>query len=202
MLARATVLPVLIGAPMCSNADAERAVVAFVAFMGHIADMASSHRTQSGKRPPQISKAVAAVERTAAARVVSLISAGSRSSRETVELVNSKGERLTLPNALTDVVYRAAELLADGTPVAVLPEEAMLSTQDAAEFLNVSRQYLVRLVDAGELPAVKVGSHRRLRVLDVMAFKEGRDAKRSTALDRLSQLTEEVGGYELGAKSR
>jgi excisionase family DNA binding protein len=202
VLLRATVLLVLTGAPMCSNAGAERAVVAFVAFMGHIAGMPSSHRTPSGKRPPHVSKAVAAVERTAAARVVSLMSAGSRSRREMVELVNSKGERLKLPNALTEVVYRAAELLADGTPVAVLPEEDMVSTQDAAELLNVSRQYLVRLVDAGELPAVKVGSHRRLRVPDVMAFKESRDAKRSRALDRLSQLTEEVGGYELGVKSR
>jgi excisionase family DNA binding protein len=119
-----------------------------------------------------------------------------------VELVNSKGERLKLPNALTEVVYRAAELLADGRPVAVLPEEDMVSTQDAAVLLNVSRQYLVRLVDTGELPAVKVGSHRRLRVPDVMAFKQSRDAKRTSALDRLSQLSEEVGGYELGVKPR
>ncbi|WP_283963133.1 excisionase family DNA-binding protein [Sinorhizobium sp. 6-117] len=84
----------------------------------------------------------------------------------------------------------------------VLPDEEMLSTQAAADILNVSRQYLVRLVDNGELPAEKVGSHRRLRATDVAAFKAARDAKRSSALDRLTSLSEDVGGYELESKRR
>ncbi len=92
-------------------------------------------------------------------------------------------------------MHRAAELLAEGRPVIVLPDEEMLSTQAAADLLNVSRQYLVRIVDAGELPAVKVGSHRRLRAADVVAFKAVRDAKRRSALDRLTALSEELGGY-------
>lgn len=86
--------------------------------------------------------------------------------------------------------------------MAVLPEEEMLSTQAAADILNVSRQYLVRLVDAGELPAELVGSHRRLRATDVAAFKAARDAKRSLALDRLASLSEDVDGYQLGNKPR
>ncbi|WP_223844141.1 excisionase family DNA-binding protein [Rhizobium gallicum] len=53
----------------------------------------------------------------------------------------------------------------------------MLSTQAAADILNGSRQYLVRSVDAGELPAEKVGSHRRLRVAEIAAFKAPRGAK-------------------------
>ena len=99
-------------------------------------------------------------------------------------------------------MYRAAELLAEGRPVAVLPDEEMLTTQAAADLLNVSRQYLVRLVDSGELPAVWVGSHRRLRAADVAAFKTARDARRTSALDRLVALSEEVGGYAIGSKSR
>ncbi|MDK1390072.1 excisionase family DNA-binding protein [Sinorhizobium sp. 8-89] len=79
-------------------------------------------------------------------------------------------------------MYQAAALLAEGRPVAVLPDEEMLSTQAAADILNVSRQYLVRSVDAGELPAEKIGSHRRLRATDVAAFKATRDAKRALAL--------------------
>jgi excisionase family DNA binding protein len=72
----------------------------------------------------------------------------------------------------------------------------------AADILNISRQYLVRLVDTGELAGEKVGSHRRLRAADVAAFKAVRDAKRTSALDRLSSLSEDAGGYELEIKQR
>ena len=119
-----------------------------------------------------------------------------------LQVVDLKGQRLELPTTLTDVMYRAAELLAKGRPVAVLPEEEMLSTQEAADLLNVSRQYLVRLVDAGELAAVKVGSHRRLRVAELVAFKAARDAKRTSALDRLTELSEEAGSYAIDTKQR
>jgi excisionase family DNA binding protein len=61
---------------------------------------------------------------------------------------------------------------------------------------------LVRLVDAGELPAVMVGSHRRLRAADVTAFKAARDAGRRAALDRLAELSEDVGGDAVAAKPR
>jgi len=60
------------------------------------------------------------------------------------------------------------------------------------------RQYVVRLVDRGALPAVKVGSHRRLRARDVEAYKAERDTERDTALDRLAAMSEEIGGYGLG----
>jgi excisionase family DNA binding protein len=105
-----------------------------------------------------------------------------------------------VPTALTEVMYRSAKLLAEGRRVAVLPNEGMLSTQEAADLLNISRQYLIRLVDAGELPAEKIGSHRRLRVADVVAFKAKRDAKRASALDRLTELSEDIAGYERDAK--
>lgn len=82
--------------------------------------------------------------------------------------------------------------------MALMPEEDLLSTQEAADLLNVSRQYLVRLVDGGQLPAVKVGRHRRMRPSDVAAYKAKRDARRCADLDRLVALSEEVGGYDLG----
>jgi excisionase family DNA binding protein len=94
----------------------------------------------------------------------------------------------------------AAAFLAEGRMVTVLPEEEMLSMRAAADILNVSRRYLVRLIDAGELPAEKVGSHRRLRATDIAAFKAHRDARRASALDRLTSLSEDAGGYELESK--
>jgi excisionase family DNA binding protein len=177
-------------------------VVAFVAFARHIASMPVSPRTSSGKKQPRSSEAVPALERTAAARIAALLSPKSAKGRGMLQVVDPKGQRLELPTTLTDVMYRAAELLAKGRPVAVLPEEEMLSTQEAADLLNVSRQYLVRLVDAGELAAVKVGSHRRLRVAEIVAFKAARDAKRTSTLDRLTAFSEEAGGYAIDKKRR
>ena len=177
-------------------------MVAFVAFARHIAIMPVSPRTSSGKKQPRSSEAVPALERTAAARIAALLSPKSAKGRGMLQVVDPKGRRLELPTTLTDVMYRAAELLAKGRAVAVLPKEEMLSTQEAADLLNVSRQYLVRLVDAGELAAVKVGSHRRLRVAEIVAFKAARDAKRASALDRLTGLSEEAGGYAIDTKRR
>ncbi len=170
--------------------------------MSHIDVMAATNRTLSHKRPRKTSQAIPLLERTAAARVASLLLSNATKRRGSVQVMNANGERLELPDVLTDVMYRAAELLAEGRPVTVLPDEEMLSTQAAADILNVSRQYLVRLVDAGEITAEKVGSHRRLRATDVASFKTARDAKRTSALDRLSSLSEDVGGYDLGSKPR
>jgi len=152
--------------------------------------------------PPDTAKAIPARERTAAARIAALLSSAPATERRPVAVVDAEGERVEVPAALTAIIYRAAELIAEGHPVAVMSDDEVLSTQDAADLLNVSRQYLVRLVDAGELPAQKVGSHRRLRLADVLAFKAQRDAKRTSALDRLTTLSEDAGGYALEDKSR
>jgi excisionase family DNA binding protein len=168
--------------------------------MRHIVGMAVSHRTSSNKNSLKTLNAVPAPERSAAARVASLLLANSKKQQGIIQVIDADGERMEVPHVLAEAMYQAAALLAEGRLVAVLPEEEILSTQVAADILNVSRQYLVRLIDAGELPAEKVGSHRRLRATDVAAFKAHRDARRASALDRLTSLSEDVGGYELGNK--
>jgi excisionase family DNA binding protein len=79
----------------------------------------------------------------------------------------------------------------------VVPVGREVTTQQAANVLNVSRQYLVRLLDDGRIPFRKTGKHRRLRIEDVLSFKEGRDAERRTSLRELSRLTQELGGYDV-----
>lgn len=92
------------------------------------------------------------------------------------------------------LLERIAQAMARGDAVAVVPVGRDLTTQQAANLLNVSR-YLVRLVDEGRIPAGKTGKRRRLRLADVLAFKEKRDRARRAGLRALTRATEAAGGY-------
>ena len=72
-------------------------------------------------------------------------------------------------------------------------DDTELTTQEVADFLNVSRQYVVQLLDQGAIPHTKVGTHRRVRFGDLQAYKEIRDGQRRTVLARLS---EDLGMYD------
>lgn len=112
------------------------------------------------------------------------------------QLVGPQGERISLPPSVFHVLERVIEVLARGDAITVVPVGKQLTTQQAADLLNVSRQYLVRLLDEDRLPYTRTGKHRRLRIEDVLAFKEKRDQERGAALDELTQLSEELGGYD------
>jgi excisionase family DNA binding protein len=71
-----------------------------------------------------------------------------------------------------------------------------ITLQQAADLLNVSRQYLVRLLDQGRIPCTKVGRRRAVPVADVLRFKAKRDQERKATLGELTGLSEECGGYE------
>lgn len=116
--------------------------------------------------------------------------------RASYRLVGPTGEELELPESMFHVLARVAEVLARGDSLTIVPVGRELTTQQAADLLNVSRQYLVRLLDQGRIPFSKTGRHRRLRIEDVLAFKRDRDRARAHHLDDLVQLSEEVGGYD------
>jgi excisionase family DNA binding protein len=116
------------------------------------------------------------------------------------QLVGPDGKATLVPESVFYVLERVAGLLARGDSVTVVPVGKELTTQQAANLLNVSRQYLVRLLDEGRIPCHRTGTHRRLRIEDVLAFKEKRDKDRRARLRELSRLTQEYGGYDAELK--
>jgi len=118
---------------------------------------------------------------------------GRRSARP--RLVGPSGEEIELPETLFRVLRQAVHHLLEGDSVAIAPVHSRLTTQQAADFLNVSRPYLIRLLDAGEIPYTKTGTHRRIQLGDLVAYKEERDAQRRQGLARLTQMSQELGLY-------
>ena len=112
------------------------------------------------------------------------------------QLVGPDGNTLPLPAPVFQLLSHVVDVLARGDAITIVPVGKELTTQQAANVLNLSRQYLVRLLDEGRIPYTRTGKHRRLRVEDVIAFKQMRDRERRAKLDDLAQLSEDAGGYD------
>lgn len=110
-------------------------------------------------------------------------------------LVGPNGETIELPSSAFRLLHGLVHHLARGRAVSLVPVDKEMTTQQAADILNVSRPYLVQLLDEGVIPHSKTGRHHRVRFDDLMAFKERRDAERRTALRELTQLNQELGLY-------
>jgi excisionase family DNA binding protein len=93
-----------------------------------------------------------------------------------------------------DVAPGTLNSILGGDSITVVPVGREVTTQQAADLLNVSRQYLVRLLDEGRIPFRKTGKHRRIRIEDVLAFKESRDKDRRAGLRGIEPFRQNVGG--------
>jgi excisionase family DNA binding protein len=102
------------------------------------------------------------------------------------------GVSVELPPAVTRLVLDLLLFVSKGEAVTIVPFGAELSTQEAADLLNVSRPFLVKLIEHKEIPHHKVGTHRRVRAEDLFAYKRRRDSKRNDALNRLAELGQEI----------
>jgi excisionase family DNA binding protein len=110
-----------------------------------------------------------------------------------LRLKNGSGEVVVdLPPAVSKMVLDLLMLISRGEAVTLLPFGAELTTQQAADILNVSRPFLVKLIEKKDIPCHRVGRHRRISAEHLFKYKKHRDAARREALDKLAQLGEEI----------
>ena len=83
-----------------------------------------------------------------------------------------------------------------GKAVSIVPEHQQLTSQRAANLLGVSRPFMVRLLEEGELPFHMIGSHRRVYLKDLLAYQKRRDAERHDAINRMARMELEAGTYD------
>lgn len=105
--------------------------------------------------------------------------------------VRMDGHDLILPRQALTLLRDLLAEMAQGHAVTVVPTHAELTSQEAANLLNVSRPYLVKLLEEGKLPFTKVGTHRRIRYQDLVAYKQQRDQQSAALLDELTQQAQD-----------
>ncbi|MBL8905506.1 MAG: excisionase family DNA-binding protein [Rhizobiales bacterium] len=122
-----------------------------------------------------------------------LLSAGSESELH-VKLAD--GQELVLPGAAARLLRRLLTEMSKGNAVTLIPVHAELTTQEAADFLNVSRPHLIAILKKGELRFHMVGTHRRVRFADLIAYQNKFEARRNAAMEELAAQAQELGmGY-------
>ncbi len=113
-----------------------------------------------------------------------------------LKLIGAGGKEIALPDSILRLVYEAMVSAASGKRLRLVEEDEEVSPEKAAEFLQVSRPYLVRLLDNGEIPFHYVGTHRRITMSDLIEYKRKRKTKSKDALQRMTELSEEMGLYD------
>jgi excisionase family DNA binding protein len=106
------------------------------------------------------------------------------------------GGTVTVPESLLRVLQEVVPLLLEGKSVSIIASDEELTTQQAADILNVSRQHVVNLITAGEFPAHKAGTHRRIALQDLLEYRDRQRASQEAALDELARLSLEEGMYD------
>jgi len=107
-----------------------------------------------------------------------------------------QAEPIELPAGAVALLMDILEAMAAGRGVTIIPENVELTTVQAAEVLNVSRPFLIKLLEEDKIPYRKVGKHRRIRIEDVMSYKTAIDQEREAALDQLvAEAQEQDMGY-------
>jgi len=116
--------------------------------------------------------------------------------RVRIEMDGEQEETISIPLAALRLLADILAEMANGNAVTLVPVHAELTTQQAADLLNVSRPFVIEQMEKGAIPHRKVGTHRRVLFSDLMTYKQAMDQNRLKALKQLSALDQELGlGY-------
>jgi len=132
-----------------------------------------------------------AVDSRNAAALLRILEAQSQATgRVDLDLASIDGNHktITLTPKMVEALLEFLGLLSSGQGFTLVPLDVDLTTQEAADHLNVSRPYLIKLLEEEKIPYVTVGRHRRIRAADLFAYKAARDATRKKALEELAAL--------------
>lgn len=112
---------------------------------------------------------------------------------------SEQDQPIELPAGAVDLLMHVLEAMAAGQGVTLIPESAELTTVQAADVLNISRPFLIKLLDQKAIPHRKVGKHRRILMEDVMAYKNAIDRERELVLE---QITRDAQAHDMGYGAR
>lgn len=119
-----------------------------------------------------------------------------RAAKASITVRLEDGTDLVLPKLVTPLLINILTEMAQGNAVTLIPLHAELTTQEAANLLNVSRPFLNKILDRGELKCHKVGTHRRIKFIDLEEYRLKRDRQRSADMEELAKQAQELGlGY-------
>ncbi|MEU4801632.1 helix-turn-helix domain-containing protein [Actinosynnema sp. NPDC023587] len=111
-------------------------------------------------------------------------------------LVGPDGTEIKLPGEVFAALREVVEALSNGLAITIAPHTTQLTTQQAADILNVSRPTLVKLLEGGEIPFEMRGRHRRVRLAELVDYQERARVRRRSALDELAREAAEDGSYD------
>lgn len=111
------------------------------------------------------------------------------------KIVGPGGESIEMPLSVFRVLQKIVGYMVHDRAFSVVLGDQMLSTQEAADMLNVSRPFLVKLLEAGRLPFTKVGTHRRVQYNDLLQYKNHMHKERRKVLAEIANISQEAGEY-------
>lgn len=112
------------------------------------------------------------------------------------KLVDSNGEEISISQSEYQVILEVLQAVKSDQIIHIVSQNSKFTTQQAADFLNVSHPYLIKLLEQGEIPHVSIGAQKRVLFDDLSQYKEKRDQNRNQMLQKLIEISEEAGLYE------
>jgi len=164
--------------------------------------MAIANKPNQTKMPTEEEIKLAQESSRLLAPLISAPRSGSRRDRTSsiqLKIIKEDGQNqdILIPSTTFHLLVDILSQMAQGNAVSIVPIHSELTTQEAADILNVSRPFLIKLIESKEIPCRKVGRHRRIRFSDLMEYKQKTDSQRSKALDELVAQAQELNmGYE------